>query len=47
MKSKRWLVLCVSCLWAAACAKNGDPLGAGSKKVDELVAAKEKDIMAV
>ncbi len=37
MKSKQWLVLCILCLWVASCAKGGDQLSAGSKKVDELV----------
>jgi len=37
MKSKQWLVLCISCLWVASCAKGGGQLSAGSRKVDELV----------
>lgn len=37
MKSKRWLIFCVSCLWIASCAKGGAQRAAESQKVNELV----------
>ncbi len=37
MKSKRWLIFCASCLWAASCAQGGPQRSVADRKVGELV----------
>lgn len=39
MKSKPWLIFCVSCLWIASCAKGGPQRAAEGKEVEDLVTA--------